>query len=69
MGKSSLAYVTSDGIGTATNMEKCVKLFEEAAKAKSEYGQVLLGLCFLHGQGVEKDLVHALKLFRHGLNQ
>ncbi len=45
-------------------MLKCIELFEAAAKDESKYGQILLSLCYQHGQGVKKDLEHALKLFR-----
>ncbi len=59
-GRHRLAIVFADGLaGTPRNEAKAFELFELAANAGHQRAQINLGILYMRGQGVARDLVQA----------
>lgn len=50
--------------GVRTDLKKALRYIRQAARSGEPYGEELLGYCYFHGIGVEKDTVKGLQLFR-----
>ena len=62
--KTKVAFHNLSGVGgVEVDADKAVVLLEERAKDKDSEAKWMLGLCYEHGKGTERDIERAEKLY------
>lgn len=63
-----IGYLTYKGLGTSQSYEKAISYFQESASLGNSAGYYFLGLCYISGNGVEKNIDKGKELMEKALS-